>query len=58
MYYHGMLLSKLGKKIPQELIQLLEDSLESSPYWKDRFDDFNLSHSHLQENTFPELIRT
>ena len=32
---------------------MLEERLQSSSYWQERFDDFGLSSSHLKMGIFP-----
>jgi radical SAM superfamily enzyme YgiQ (UPF0313 family) len=52
MYFAGYLQHKLYGKISENLIQTLEERLKLSPYWLDRFQDFNLSAEHLKAGVF------
>ena len=53
LYFCGYMQKKVLGNIDQELQDRLEDCLRSSTYWRNRFDEFNLSLDHLKESKFP-----
>ena len=53
MYFYGYLQKNLFGAIDPEAIRMLEERLQSSPYWQERFDDFGLSVEHLNTGVFP-----
>ena len=53
MYFCGYMQKKVLGNIDKELTGRLEDCLLSSVYWRNRFDEFNLSLDHLKEAQFP-----
>ncbi len=53
MYFDCYLEHKTRGKIDPHSIKRLEARLETDPYWKKRFDDFQLSVSDLKSCTFP-----
>ncbi|MDA2932850.1 B12-binding domain-containing radical SAM protein [Acidobacteria bacterium AH-259-D05] len=57
MYFYGYLQRKISGKTDLEAIQMLEDRLQSSSYWRDRFDDFGLSLDHLKTGRFPSELQ-
>jgi len=52
MYFAGYLQHKLYGQVSESLIQTLEERLNLSAYWLDRFQDFNLSPKHLKTGVF------
>ncbi len=54
MYFCGFLQKKVYGYIDKTIIERLKQRLESSEYWKNRFEDFNLSVDHLVTETFLE----
>ena len=53
MYFCGYMQKKVLGAVDKELIKRLEDRLQSSEYWRRRFDEFNLSDNHLKTGVFP-----
>lgn len=53
MYFLGYLQHKLNGFIDTRVIDNLEKRLQLSPYWSERFRDFQLSPSHLKTRNFP-----
>lgn len=53
MYFCGYLQKKVLGRIDEQLIKRLERRLCSSKYWRDRFEDCNLSVNHLKTSNFP-----
>ena len=56
MYFCGYMQKKVLGAVDKELIKRLEDCLQSSEYWRRRFDEFNLSANHLKTGVFPEDV--
>lgn len=54
IYFTGYLQYKLFGEVEQEIVQKLENCLQSSPYWAGRFEDFGLSIDHLKTRKFPQ----
>jgi hypothetical protein len=52
IYFAGYLQHKLYGQVSESLIQALEERLNLSPYWLDRFQDFDLSPIHLETGVF------
>ena len=53
MYFYGYLENKIKGQISQSAIELLESRLLESPYWVGKFEEFELSLSHLRTGLFP-----
>tara|TARA_Y100000588_G_scaffold395323_2_gene523406 strand:- start:13662 stop:15599 length:1938 start_codon:yes stop_codon:yes gene_type:complete len=53
MYFQGYLQSQVNGSIDPTLIENLENRLALSPYWSERFRDFNMSPNHLRTKDFP-----
>ena len=52
LYFLGFLQNKVQGKIDPEIIHRLENRLETSPYWQDRFHAFGLSLDDLKTGSF------
>jgi radical SAM superfamily enzyme YgiQ (UPF0313 family) len=52
VYFQGYLENKISGKIKDTTIKSLENRLEKYPYWKERFDQYNLSVDHLKKGIF------
>ena len=52
VYFQGFLEKRLFGEIDQEVVRCLEERLLSSEYWRNRFDDFELSVDHMRSG-FP-----
>ena len=44
--------------ITQEIKLRLKNRLDSSEYWKERFEYFNLHYNHIDEEKFPNYIKS
>lgn len=53
MYFCGYLQNKILGSVDSQLINRLETRLNSSGYWKERFEEFDLSVNHLKTGNFP-----
>ena len=53
LYFYGYLQKKCKGVVDQAAARNLEERLQASPYWQERFDDFGLSAAHLQVGEFP-----
>jgi len=53
MYFLGYLQHKVNGSIDDRVIGNLEKRLQLSPYWSERFSDFQLSPIHLKTGNFP-----
>ena len=58
MYFCGYMQKKVLGNIDEELTGRLEDCLLSSLYWRNRFDEFDLSLDHLKDAKFPRMKQT
>lgn len=57
MYFQGYLQYQVNGSIDPRLIENLEKRLALSPYWSERFRDFQLSPVHLKTTNFPDFER-
>jgi hypothetical protein len=48
MFYAGSLQKKLNGEVEDQLISRLTETLNKSPYWYDRFRDFDISIDQLK----------
>ena len=55
LYFLGYLQKKVHGKIDPHVIRRLDERLEQSPYWLNRFQDFDLSVDHLKMEAFERL---
>lgn len=55
MYFSGLLQHRVHGKVNQLYTEKLSHRLSESPYWLQRFKDFNLSLDHLKTGKFPQL---
>lgn len=55
MYFAGLLQQRVYGKVNPQYIEKLAHRLDDSPYWLQRFKDFNLSLEHLKTGNFPQL---
>ena len=53
MYFCGYMQNKILGSVDNRLIKRLETRLNSSGYWEERFEEFDLSVSHLKTGNFP-----
>ena len=54
-YFFGYLHKKLNGSIPNDLILELKKVLKNNKYWSQRFDNFQLSTKHLENQNFSEV---
>ncbi|MDP6841880.1 MAG: radical SAM protein, partial [Rhodospirillales bacterium] len=54
IYFLGYLEYLKSGSISPELVARLEQRLDTSPFWRDRFEAFGLSAEHLKDLNFPE----
>ena len=52
LYFLGYLENKIFGEIKESTISNLENRLEKFPYWKKRFEQYNLSPEHLKTKDF------
>ena len=52
IYFLGYLENKIFGKIKEKTIKNLETRLEKYSYWKERFEQYNLSPEHLKTQSF------
>jgi len=55
IYFCGYMQNKVLGYIDKELTDRLENCLQTSAYWRTRFDEFNLSVDHLKRESFPGM---
>ena len=51
MYYYGYLMQEVAGTVDPVIVTRLRARLEASPYWRARFEDFNLSVNDLSTDT-------
>jgi len=57
MYFCGYLQFKVHGRIEPKTVTRLRECLESSDYWRSRFNEFDLSVDHLESLDFPHTAK-
>jgi radical SAM superfamily enzyme YgiQ (UPF0313 family) len=58
MYFSALLKHRMGQTVTDAELQRLDETLADSPYWRQRFSDFELSLDHLRTGLFPSGTRS
>ncbi|HIA62461.1 MAG TPA: B12-binding domain-containing radical SAM protein [Planctomycetaceae bacterium] len=56
LYFLGYLQQTCNGTVEPHIARNLDERLQASPYWQERFDDFGLSVDHLHKGEFPQEV--